>query len=305
MNFDIPVLLITFNRPDTTAEVFEAIKSIAPRKLYIFSDAPRQGNQDDFEKVGQVRELFKNADPGIKIERNFQVKNLGCAGGVTTAINWAFENEDRLIILEDDCLPAKSFFSFCKSMLEKFKEDERVMHISGTRWNDEYTNDASILFSSIGHIWGWATWKRAWSKYDFTINDWKENLNKVNARFSNRAARQYWKELFRDIHSKPVKYTWDYQWQYTLFKSDGLAVVPDRNLISNIGLVGTHNHSSTSSTRSAYLYGKAVHDWKFVNEPKSVSVDAGFDEYHMKHHFMRWFTKYKSLKMKIKYFLNA
>jgi hypothetical protein len=305
MNFDIPILFITFNRPDTTSRVFEAIKSIAPEKLYVFSDAPREGNLDDLQKVSQVRELFKDIDPNTKIETNFQSQNLGCAKGVTAAINWAFEKEDQLIILEDDCLPSKSFFLFCKTMLEKFRDDSSVMHIAGTRWNDEHGDDTSIHFSSIGHIWGWATWKRAWSKYDFTIKDWRDNMDKVKARFSSKVSRQYWKEIFKGIHTKQEKHTWDYQWQYTLFKFGGLAVMPDKNLISNIGLLGTHTHSSTSEEKNKYLYNRTVYDWHFVNEPENVQVDAGYDDYHMINHFMRGITKYGSMKKKIKYYLNA
>jgi GT2 family glycosyltransferase len=305
MNFDVPVLLITFNRPDTTAQVLEAIKLIVPEKLYVFSDAPREGNLDDLRKVSQVRDLFRDSDPNIKIETNFQSQNLGCAKGVTTAINWAFEKEDQLIILEDDCLPSQSFFLFCKTMLQKFRDDARVMHIAGTRWNDEYGDNTSIHFSSVGHIWGWATWKRAWSKYDFTINDWKENVDKVHARFRSKVARQFWKEAFRNIHARPVKHTWDYQWQYTLFKFGGLAVMPDKNLISNIGVLGVHNHSSASETRNNYLFNREVYDWHFVNEPEAVQVDPGYDDYHMMNHFMRWSTKYATMKMKIKYYLNV
>jgi hypothetical protein len=188
------------------------------------------------------------------------------------------------IILEDDCVPHLSFFSFCQTMLERYKSNPSVMHIAGTRWNDEfYTGQTDYFFSSIGHVWGWATWKRAWEKYDFHMKDWNNYLAKDTTEklFNDRRISKYWNGAFEYVYLQSKKHTWDYQWQYCLFNNNGLSVIPSVNLISNIGLNGVH----ASDEHSPNLL-KETFNW--INQerhPLSITRNADYDKYHMLNHF--------------------
>ncbi|MCE7066599.1 hypothetical protein [Dyadobacter sp. CY326] len=238
--FDIPVLLIVHNRPETTYHVFEQIRNIKPAKLYIFSDAPKEGKLGDADLVETCRCLMADAQINWEcmVERWYPTAHMGWAIGVSSAITWAFETCEKLVILQDDLLPHPSFFTFCKTMLDKYEADAHVMHVSGTCWEEcSETNQADHSFSLIGHVWGWATWKRAWSKYDFWMEQLPEMKNKQTLKglFGDTDTVKYWHDRFDQVYEQLTKRSWDYQWQYTLFQHNGIAVVPNVNLVSNIG----------------------------------------------------------------------
>lgn len=295
MKFNIPVLLVTFNRPDTTKSVFEKLKELRPPKIYIYSDAPRIGNSLDQIRVEETRAIFKEINWDCEVYTSYQVKNLGCGRGVSHAINWVFEQEEMAIILEDDCVPHLSFFTFCQEMLLKYKEEERIMHIAGTRWNEEYNiNDVDFFFSKIGHVWGWATWKRAWMKYDFQMHTWEGyKANGIsNKLFNNRKIAKYWDGAFEYVYQQEEKHTWDYQWQFMLFANNGLAIVPKVNLISNIGISGVH--ASNSSSPSLF---RKTDEWVNNNKaPERIKPYTNYDEYHMLNHFMVKYPLSKRIK---------
>jgi hypothetical protein len=306
MSFEQPVLLITFNRPDTTEKVLAAIAKEKPKRLYVFSDAPRIGNKNDEKKVKETRELFKHLTWEVELRTKFMNENLGCARGVTSAINWIFETEEQAIILEDDCLPSTSFFQYCEQMLHRYKSVDNVMHIAGTRWNPEFQDENSYLYSSIAHIWGWATWKRAWMKYDFEMNNWKDQVSKIKKSIHDPIAIQYWKELFEAISKSKHKHTWDYQWQYTLFKENGIAIIPNVNLISNIGLQGVHAKVDQELTESQkYVFKKEIGQWRYLESPKTVVQNEAYDRYHMRNHFLKFSTWLSRRKKAVKYYMYA
>ena len=208
-----------------------------------------------------------------------------CTGCVSSAINAVFELEEQIIVLEDDVVPHLSFFTFCTLMLEKYKSDSRVMHISGTRWNQEYEmGDADHFFSSIGHIWGWATWKRAWNKYDYNMDNLPQ-LKKdetIKKLFNNSKVVNFWHSGF-DWVNIPNKQTWDIQWQFALFFNQGLAVVPIVNLTSNIGTEGVHYNGEAT-----IHHFQPVIEW--VEKPNvivKVERSIEFDRYHMKDRFLK------------------
>ncbi|MDT0677696.1 glycosyltransferase family 2 protein [Autumnicola musiva] len=283
---NVPVLLITFNRPDTTIKVFEKIREAKPTKLFVFSDGPRKDVDGEERLVNECRALIGDAETnwGCDITYLFNSSNMGCANGVNYAISKAFETVDQLIILEDDIIPDPSFFNFCKVMLENYKESEDVMQIAGTRWNDEYSIGADDhFFSTIGHIWGWATWKRAWNKYDFETTDLalfkkQDFLLKL---FGDPKISTFWHLAFDEVHGVDYKKTWDYQWQYTLFKEGGLSVVPNVNLTSNIGLEGVH-----SDGRKTEHHFRPLHRWINTGSNVEVRPNLDFDKYHIKKRFM-------------------
>lgn len=240
-----PVLFLIFNRPETTFEVFAAIRQYQPQKLYIGADGPRKNNISDTERCNAVRKITELIDWQCEVHRLFQSENLGCRYAPSTAITWFFEQEEKGIILEDDCLPSPDFFRFCENMLERYANDEQVMHIGGTNFQDGIKRgNGDYYFSDIPHIWGWATWRRAWQYYDVEMTDFPNYLasgkNALRIPFSSYYR---WRTLvfFRETWKKSKWFvTWDCQWHYTLAKRNAKAIIPNYNMISNIGGTGTH-----------------------------------------------------------------
>lgn len=283
---EAPVLFVIFNRTDTTRLVWDAIKQCKPKKLYVSSDGPRANKyNDDWNKITQNRNLLNEVDWECEVHTRFLNENVGCGIGVSGAISWAFEKEDKLIIIEDDCLPTSSFFHFCNEMLEKFASDHRIMHVSGTRWNEEFEiKDCDYFYTKFGHIWGWATWKRAWQLYDYTMSDYPLFLEKriLNIALCNNAPLvKRWKFLFDHIYHLEKKHTWDYQWQYAIFKHNGLSVNAVKNLVTNIGESGTHNSDED-------MHNRATHELaKELKAPAFPYPEYGFDAYHARKFFLR------------------
>ncbi|AEF87014.1 methyltransferase FkbM [Treponema primitia ZAS-2] len=239
------MLFLVFNRLETTKKVFESIREKKPLHLYIASDGPRNDHMGEDEVVQSVRDyVLNNIDWDCKIEKLFRDTNLGCGKAISSAITWFFENEEKGIILEDDCLPNQSFFSYCEELLEYYKNDTRIFVISGRNnsgiWNqDRY----DYFFSKTPFIWGWATWARAWKYYDINMSDIDEFIKYNNfVRFlGKKLGPRCQNIIYNRIMTERVD-TWDYQWSYTLYKNNGLACIPSKNMIKNIGknLNATH-----------------------------------------------------------------
>jgi hypothetical protein len=239
---DTPVLFLIFNRPNPTHKVFQEIKKIRPAKLYVSADGPRENYPDDRYNCEQARKIIEKIDWNCKVSTLFRDDNLGCGASISQALDWFFDNENEGIILEDDCVPNQSFFMFCKNLLEKYKNDSRIMHINGNNFNAPLekmlTNfeRSSYYFCSFPQVWGWATWKRAWEKFDFKIPDWpqvkKEEL--LVERFPSYMRYYEKSKHFDNVFSGKVD-TWDFQWQYAVLSNNGLVISPQSNLISNIG----------------------------------------------------------------------
>jgi hypothetical protein len=245
-----PLLFLTFNRFDTTKKVFEVIKQVKPPKLYLASDGARLNKSGEKEIVETVRNfLLNNIDWDCQINTLFRETNLGCGIAVSSAINWFFENEEMGIILEDDCLPSKSFFRFCDELLFKYKDDERIMHISGDNFQDgKQRGDASYYFSKISHIWGWASWRRAWELYDFEMKSLNNFITYKMAKniWNQNKIQKYWIKQFVKVSSGKID-TWDYQWNYSLIINNGLSILPNINLVENIGFNSEATHTKNSN----------------------------------------------------------
>lgn len=240
-----PVLFLIFNRLDTTKLVFERIRKASPLKLYIASDGPRDNCEGENEKVNSVREfVLKSINWNCEVKTLFCQKNSGCGKAVSQAITWFFENEEMGIILEDDCLPSVSFFNFCQKLLKEYKDNEDIYHITG--YNPlTYTNMAqSYYFARIPHVWGWATWRRAWKQYSFDIIDLDNFIKqkKMDAIFNRKFDRYYFLIFFSKMEKHEID-TWDYQWTYTIMKNNGVCINPARNLITNVGFGPDATHT--------------------------------------------------------------
>lgn len=238
-----PILFLVFNRPETTRQVFKKIKEARPSILYIASDGPRSHIVGESEIVQSIREyLLNQINWDCEVKTLFRIENLGCGKAVNEAITWFFENVEEGIILEDDCLPNQDFFWFCEELLKEYRNDEDVMSIGGTNFlRGIKRGKSSYYFSSHFHVWGWASWRRAWVKYDYEVkNMTEERLRTIlNKRFISSGEKRLYKSMFNDMKMRKVD-TWDYQWFFTHLFSDGLTIIPNVNLVTNIGHDGTH-----------------------------------------------------------------
>jgi hypothetical protein len=162
--FDIPIVFIVFNRPEATQRVFDEIRKMKPLKLFVIADGPRQNKDQDEMLCKQTREVIESVDWSCGVQKNYAAVNMGCGKRISSGLDWVFEQCDQAIILEDDCVPAQEFFTFCKEMLVRYKDHEKVLSISGFSAPTEQvrTLATSYYFSKFFGMWGWATWKRAW-----------------------------------------------------------------------------------------------------------------------------------------------
>ena len=247
--FDIPILFILFNRPNHARRVFERIRHIQPRELFVSIDGPRPGHPTDPEQVAACLALLEEIDWPCQVQQLIQGQNLGCRQGVSTAISWFFKQVEMGIILEDDCLPDPSFFSFCRENLRYHQHNPGVMHISGVNFQGgQWRGDGSYFYSKICHIWGWASWRRAWQHYDVNMSTYLafRQHNLINTLFTDPQVQQFWIECFDGTFSGQIN-TWDFQWCYALWTNNGLCINPNQNLISNIGFGQEATHTKDNN----------------------------------------------------------
>lgn len=237
MSLSTPVAFLIFNRPEITKVVFKAIAQVKPKKLFVIADGPRFS--EEVEKCEKARAIINQVDWDCDVLTNFSEKNLGCGRREASGFDWVFSHVEEAIFLEDDTLPTPSFFDFCQSLLEKYRYDERVMHISGNNLQRNQTRTIySYYFSKYTHAWGWASWRRAWKHYDYKMKTWPEFKQSGMIEFicEDQYEQKYWRNIFDQMYEDPqVIDTWDYQWLYTCWSQNGLTVIPTSNLVSNIG----------------------------------------------------------------------
>jgi hypothetical protein len=250
-----PVAFLVFNRPDQTKKVFEAIRKAKPEKLLVVADGPRKERSGEAEKCNAVRTVVEQIDWNCEVLRNYSEINLGCKRRVSTGIDWIFEQVEEAIILEDDCLPHPTFFSFCEELLGRYKDDERIMMISGTNYLNEWKPTVqSYHFSYYGGIWGWASWRRAWKYYDVAMKLWSEAEVKDRVRdiLCDEAQYKARSEIFDKTFAGEID-TWDYQWSFARLSQSGLSIVPSVNLISNIGFGQDATHTTSNTVTLSNL----------------------------------------------------
>jgi len=248
-----PILFLVFNRPHLTQLVFNSIAKAQPKKLYIAADGPR--NEEERSVCEAVRHITEQITWDCEVKRLYRTKNLGCREAVIEAINWFFTQEESGIIIEDDCLPISSFFDFCTSMLALYPVDETVKTISGSNFLFGKKDDENdYFFLNYTMIWGWATWRRAWTEIDwsFTYN-MEEVIEKIHLTYSNTAFRDWILNMISTYYFNPdtAKETWDVQLLVHYLMKDGLSIIPSRNLVTNIGVYGTRDFKESKSIKAA------------------------------------------------------
>jgi hypothetical protein len=248
--FQTPVTFIVFNRPETTKKVFDCIREMRPSSLFIIADAPRDDHPEDKAKCAEVMDIInRGIDWECDVKTNISETNQGLKQRISSGLSWVFENVDRTIILEDDCIPDLSFFPYCEELLKKYENDTRIMSISGD--NFQYGNipcPHSYYFSRYMHCWGWATWKRAWDLYDIEMKSWPELKEDrwLDYIITDTTERIYWEFIFDKVYSGEIN-TWDYPFVFSMWKQRGLSIIPCTNLVSNIGFGENATNTSDAS----------------------------------------------------------
>ncbi len=280
-----PVLLLIFNRPELTAQVFTAIRAALPARLYIAADGPRQDQPGDVNRCALAREIVTAVDWPCEVRTLFRDTNRGCKRAVSEALDWFFCEEEAGIVLEDDCLPHPDFFRFCDTLLERYAGDERVSVITGDNFQrGRRRGDASYYFSKYNHCWGWASWRRAWRLYDGDLSFWPAWKGSATwrERIPNAAERTYWEAIFDSVARGEIETAWDYPWTASLWYSGGLTSTPNVNLVTNIGFGEDATHTRGAGRRHVM----PRHEIGTITHPTDVVCDERADDFVFRHHFV-------------------
>lgn len=280
MAYTVPVLFLTFNRPQHTLAVLQHLRELEPAVLYVHCDGPRAEHADDISKVAAVRTMIEQQiDWPCKVHTLFRSVNLGLRAGVYDAINWFFTQETEGIILEDDCVPDPTFFRFCQEMLTQYRDDPQIMHIGGSNLAQKFTSQRieSYVFSRFSFVWGWATWRRAWEKMSLTLDGLEDfsKTKKYKQFVVNSLARIYMLDKF--YHTKERKNnSWAYAWFYSILKNNGLCIVPCKNLVQNVGVGESSATNTTSANEDARIRANHL-DWPLIH-PLQRTPEASLEQ---------------------------
>jgi hypothetical protein len=281
---DTPILLIHFNRPDITEKAIEALKPVAPKRVWILCDAARAHKPGEAEKVAQVRAQLETLPWPCEIRRLYREENLGCFRNISDGITWFLKDcGGEGIILEDDCIADPSFFDFCAELLERYRGDPSVMAISGhTGRNDPFNFEgASYGFSNYFGCWGWATWQRAWEQFDPELTGWhdRKRWKQISHRvLPNAWARFYWDQMFKRV-ADGRRDSWAYRHLLSVWKVEGRLIIPKDNLVRNIGTGEEATHGGQADQSNLHL--KSLH-FPLVY-PAENTIDLRVDRYIENH----------------------
>ncbi len=257
-----PIVFIIYNRPNQTLRVFDMIRKVQPQQLFIIADGAK--NENDLKKVIETRKITENIDWNCTIKTNFSENNMGCAKRIITGLNWVFENVDKAIILEDDCLPNLSFFNYCEELLNYYEKDTDVMHISGFNIMGSCEINSSYFFSK--HLlppWGWATWKRSWEFHNPNLDTWQQIKTWAYQNISQEFFKD-WTDMFENVRINQT--TWDVSWNTDLWKNNGLCIIPKKNLVQNIGFGEDATFTKNTNSKLAEIQAQ------FCTQPMSHPV---------------------------------
>lgn len=290
MIFETPILLITFNRPGHVKRVLDAVLSIKPLDLFVFQDGARKGNEDDVKKCFEVRRVVETMieESEVKLHSFYANKNLGCGKGPVTAINWFFENNEKGIILEDDCLPSKDFFLYCQELLDKYKEDPLVGFIGGSNYGYEIKDGVSYCFGSGHHqTWGWASWRRVWNSFEYDLDSFhdKNDFKKVIKKYYKSLRQQdYWIDIFQKVKEDQMKNScWDYQFYFAVWRNGMSAICPRVNLVSNVGCGADATHTRGQNN---VMLNRSVDSILPLTHPDKIIHNYRIDDYLMRNYII-------------------
>ncbi len=310
---DVPVLLIFFARPKTFSCVFEKIREARPSVLFLACDGPRPGNAKDADNVELCKKIAENIDWQCTVYKKYSDVNLGCGVGPASAISWAFEYVDRLLILEDDCVPDLSIFHYMRDLLEKYKDDERVGAISSYNHFQKWDcGEYDYFFTKAGATLGWGTWKRVWEKYDYYIKDFDNPYYQkilehevINPRAGKRRCMAWRNTRDRLSQGENISW-WDHQFGFVKYINSYLTIVPKENLIYNIG-VGEGSSHATHLKKRKWRVGEVCfmptgQVPKEIHHPTHVICDRTYDEAYF--HRIAYKGFFRKVANRIRRFLN-
>ena len=278
-SFDTPVLFLIFNRPDLTQQVFEAIRQRQPRQLFVAADGGRPHVVGEKERCELTRQfVLDHVDWECEVKTLLRDENLGCKRAVSSAISWFFEHVESGIILEDDCLPDPSFFTFCSDLLRRYQDDTEVMHIGCNNFQaGRNRGEGAWYFSKYPHIWGWATWRRAWNAYDISMAKLDEFLasDRRRALWKDPREASHWTHVLKSVRDGKID-TWDYQWTFAMWNHGGKAALPQVNLVSNIGFRSDGTHTVDAAAKLAFV---PIHDAGALEAPSNEARNEEADEF--------------------------
>lgn len=277
MATETPVAMVVFNRPDTTARVFEAVRAARPRRLLVVADGPRPGRDGEAERCARTRAIFDRVDWPCEVERELSEANLGCRRRLSSGLDWVFSRCEEAIILEDDCLPEPSFFPYCEALLARWRDEPRVMAITGDNFQrGRVRGDASYYFSSLVHVWGWASWRRAWRRYDESLASWPERraTGWLRGLLGSERAAAHWTRVFDRVRAGEIG-TWDYQWTYAVWEANGLVATPNVNLVTNIGAGADATHTTDAANPNLALPTRPIA--LPLRHPPALEADVAAD----------------------------
>jgi hypothetical protein len=277
------VAFILFNRPDLTQIVFNAIRQAQPQRLLVIADGPRTSSEK--LKCLEARGIINQVDWKCEVSTNFSDENLGCRNRISSGLDWVFDQVEEAIILEDDCLPAPSFFPFCQTLLDRFRYDKRIMAISGNNFqNGILRTPYSYYFSKYNHCWGWATWRRSWEHWNFSATPWMEfkNAGLVDQLSEDPYEIAYWRKIFDNLFLEGKPDTWDYAWTFKCWSQGGLTILPNTNMVTNIGFREDGTHTTQTNPLTANL---PSHDIWEISHPPFVIRHKQADLYTFDHNF--------------------
>lgn len=245
------VTMIIFNRYDNAKQVFDEIRKVKPPKLFVIADGPRIDRPHEAELCTKTRNIIEEVDWKCEIITHFSDTNMGCQQRIATGLTWLFTQVEESIILEDDCLPSLSFFYYCEELLEKYRHDKRIMMISGNNHSFSKPKTAGVIendsyyFTRHVHIWGWATWARAWESYDLSMKKWPayKKSGYLSAFFNKKSYYYFWEAMF-DFYLKKRIPSWDGAWVFAVWSQSGLSIAPKVNLIQNTGVSADATHTT-------------------------------------------------------------
>lgn len=291
-SFKTPVLLLVFNRPDLTEQLIKSLEPVKPETIFVVADGPRVNHPKDKHKCREVRDLFNNLSWSCNVETLFRDTNLGCARSVSAGITWFFESNEEGIILEDDCIADPSFFAFCETLLRKYKSNSKIYHISGNNFQDgKIRGNADYYFSIFNHVWGWATWKRAWAKFEFDIQ--LDNLSAMEGFVNSKLILNYFTKQFRSVSQGEID-SWAFRWTFACWENKGLSILPNKNLVKNIGFRSdaTHTQQIDSPQNSLPTYTMDSN----LKHPQTMTINKRADLYSFRKNFQP--------KKKLRYYLG-
>jgi hypothetical protein len=273
------VAMLIFNRPETTKKVFAALAEAKPPRLYVFADGP--ASAADVGPCERSRAVVQQVNWDCDVQYNFADMNLGLKHQFSTGISQAFAEAGELIVLEDDTLPHPSFFTFCDDMLERYRDDPRVMMVSGSNYLERWKDDRqSYHFSIYGSIWGWASWARAWDLYDAAMTAWGDDAARSGVRelIGDEVTWRFQADRFDNLYNDATdRHCWDPPWVLSRLVHGGLTTVPAVNLVTNLGNTGDRGLPAQHPLACLTRHELGL---PYI-EPSEVAADSDYDRRHV------------------------